>query len=925
MRLKNIIRSIGKFVLNRIFLLTVLFIALFLYLGRALYQIQILDADLYKEKIYKNTEDTATIQGVRGNIYDRYGRPLAVNEKAQSLYFQLDTSSDGLNEAYWHLMEILENKGDSLSLDVEFPILYDNDNGFRFTDSYLDPNRKTALGNFLAEVYNTSRKDLTEEQWNASAEEVYWYMRDTTYTVDPSYTTEAALQILAFRHAIFVEKWDGKTSLLIASNISQGTEVSIQEMRGDFPGFTVETVYSRVYPEKELFAHILGYVGRISDKEQLEELQQQGYDEKDLIGKTGLESVYESELRGENGIVNIELDGKTNQRISETVVKEATRGNDLFITIDRDLQEKCYDILYNQIKSLLLDKITGVYVENKTYSLEDIYCAMIDNSFVAIADVETSESSYAANLKALYDSKAEGILETMRDLLLNSDTVTGDYSDEITSYYNVIIEGMRDRKKTLSSAYRDANSKFYVSYSYEGNKTAREFLEYCVQNDYIDREYYNLGKEENMDLILETIVNEEIEYARTNPEFKKTVYTYILKNNQFSDADFMMLLYDLGYLSNEDGSLEQMQNARMSQSSMLANVKQKISNDEITPAQLNLDPCSGSIVITDCNSGEVLAMVSYPSYDNNLVLNSWSYYSKIAEDKSSPLTFRALTETRAPGSTFKMVTALAGLELGYIDKNYTVYDRYQYPNVNSVQKPVCWSRNSHGLVNVVRGLDVSCNYFFYDLGYRLSDPDPLTGAFRDAVGYEKLDTYATMLGLATKTNIELAEATPTVSTLDAVRSAIGQGTHSYTTANINRYTCTLANGGTVYNLYLVDRVQTASGEVLSKTEPVVDNVADVSQENLALVREGMRLVSTDSSKRVLSVLEEQGITTAGKTGTAQESDNRPDHSLFTGFASYENPEIVATIVIPYGGGSTNATPAFRDVIAAYYDLDLSGE
>ena len=183
MRLKNIIRSIGKFVLNRIFLLTVLFMALFLYLGRALYQIQILDADLYKEKIYKNTEDTATIQGVRGNIYDRYGRPLAVNEKAQSLYFQLDTSSDGLNEAYWHLMEILENNGDSLSLDVEFPILYDNDNGFRFTDSYLDPNRKTALGNFLAEVYNTSRKDLTEEQWNASAEEVYWYMRDTTYTV----------------------------------------------------------------------------------------------------------------------------------------------------------------------------------------------------------------------------------------------------------------------------------------------------------------------------------------------------------------------------------------------------------------------------------------------------------------------------------------------------------------------------------------------------------------------------------------------------------------------------------------------------------------------------------------------------------------------------------------------------------------------
>ena len=139
---------------------------------------------------------------------------------------------------------------------------------------------------------------------------------------------------------------------------------------------------------------------------------------------------------------------------------------------------------------------------------------------------------------------------------------------------------------------------------------------------------------------------------------------------------------------------------------------------------------------------------------------------------------------------------------------------------------------------------------------------------------------------------------------------------------MNRYTCTLANDGLVYNLYVVDAIHDSSGEVLFETEPVLVADTRIDKHIFSVVKEGMRMVVTDEHSAELLELENTGLHTAGKTGTAQESEDRPDHSYFTGYASYETPEIAITVVIPYGGGSSNAIPVFRDVVANYYRIEL---
>ena len=183
----------------------------------------------------------------------------------------------------------------------------------------------------------------------------------------------------------------------------------------------------------------------------------------------------------------------------------------------------------------------------------------------------------------------------------------------------------------------------------------------------------------------------------------------------------------------------------------------------------------------------------------------------------------------------------------------------------------------------------------------------------------KLAKYAIELGLATKTHIELAEADPSTSIQDAVRSAIGQGTNSYSPANINRYTSTLANDGTVYDLYLVDRITDYKGNVEFQTKPVIDHQADVSQTTFDIVRSGMVAMAQDTQQLVDFM--DKGISVAGKTGTAQELNDRPDHALFTGYTNVEDPDVTVTVVIPFGGGSYKAIDTFVRLAAAYYAIE----
>jgi penicillin-binding protein 2 len=209
----------------------------------------------------------------------------------------------------------------------------------------------------------------------------------------------------------------------------------------------------------------------------------------------------------------------------------------------------------------------------------------------------------------------------------------------------------------------------------------------------------------------------------------------------------------------------------------------------------------------------------------------------------------------------------------------------------------------------MQALRDSCNYFFCEVGYRLS----LNGdTYNESKGLATLTEYAEAFGLGDKTNIEIAESSSKIATEYPISASIGQSNNNYTTVQLARYVAALANEGTVYNLTLLDKLTDSDGNVLEDYSPEVRNeITEVSSSTWKAIQEGMREVVEDHSQ-----FDDLSVQLAGKTGTAQE-DNRPNHALFVGFAPYEDPEIAIAARIAYGYGSGNACD-FVDSVMKYY-------
>ena len=906
--MRELLRRLRGLFTNRMVILAMVFAVILFFLWQNLFKLQVLNSRTYDELDPGTYVSTAVTDGTRGEIYDRYGRALAYNEYTWSLYYDSSTQTEDLNALCHKIAKVLEDNDVKTVLD--FAIGYSESRGFYYYSEYQDSAVLRQL--FLADMYSKSSTQLTAEEKRTTAEEAYLFMRDELFEISQSiYSIQDILEIMRLRYAIYNQRFKTDEPILIASNLPEALRVTLSERSQEYPGLEFLMRENRVYPGGEAFAHIIGYMSSIPDS-RLEEYQDRGYDPDDSIGIEGLEAVYESSLRGTQGMVKVTYNSLTNAEVSRETVQEATKGNDIYLTIDQDLQQQAYTILVEKIKSLLIEKITGVSTINGSeYSASDVLIALLENGFLQPEALMSATGTYGSSFQKIYLQYANTQINTLMDAVLNPSLQIQQYDSDLMQLYNSWIEIMRDAEGVLSSDYQKAGA-FYDQYAV-GEKTAYEFLEYCIYNNMLDLEQYGLEHEMDVDVIIDTVVRQEMEKLKENTSFQEILYGRLLKSGVYSEEEFLLLLYDAGVLDASDGTRDSLRSGYVTAETVLI---QKIRQNEITPSDINLDPCSGSAVITDSDSGEVLAMVSYPSYDNNRITSDAAYYSQIINNASSPLLFRALLETRAPGSTYKMCTAVTALEYGVTDAQETIYDAYRFMLANSDDKPVCHSTTSHGSINVVDALRVSCNYYFYTMGYRLSDP--VDEEFNDAVGLAKLTRYAKELGLCELTGIELAEAMPVSSTQDAVRSAIGQGTNAYTPANINRYTSTLAENGAVYDLYLVDRIVDYSGTVLYQSEPVVRQ-ADVSQSTFDTVRQGM--VSMAASTSVLSdFMERSGITLAGKTGTAQELNDRPDHALFTGYTNVDDPDITVTIVIPFGGGSSRAIDTFVRLAEAYYAI-----
>lgn len=920
--------SIIEHVKHRLFVVTVLFLVLFGILIYRLFDLQIVNGEKYQESFTYKSVKTVAVKATRGNIYDCNGKLLAYNEASYTLSYisgtdlteaataKETTSNELRNDIVYKTILILEQNGDKMSVSLPLKL---TSKGFEFTVS------GNTLNTFLMNVYGASSVDsLTEEQASSTADDIFKYMRGKDlFNISETYSDEAALKILAVRYEIWLNRYQQYMSVQLADGISEESYAAIKENSDELLGMEVSVESHRVYNDSVYFAQIIGYIGNISNEE-LEKYNEtlddsEKYSANDMVGKMGLESEFESYLRGKDGYQKMYVDnmGKVIEVIDS---KDPVAGNDIYLTIDSDLQKYCYNALETEIASILLAHIKNVTTstDKDDIPITDVYFALFDNNVISIDDLAAKDASeLEQSVNSYFQSAKQNTLSRLDDILNVSHTPLHDLTLQYQDYMEFICEQLSEMG-IYNPSKIDKSDAAYVSYI-NNSISLCEYLKYAISQGAIDisgistkSDYYDT--DEIYNVLTEYILKE----FENNTSFDKLVFKYMIISGELTGSQVINLLYDQGILNMAtDADYSDYKAGVMGSYDFIC---KKIKNLEITPAMLALDPCSGSIVVTNPNNGTVKAMTSYPSYDNNRLTNmiDADYYSKITTDKTTPMYSRATMQQTAPGSTFKMITAFAGMNEGVIGVNDVIQTKGYFDKTETPAK--CWIYPSaHGTIGISKAIEESCNYFFYELGYRMATKD--TGTYSDITGVERLQKYAGMFGFDSTSGIELPESKPQISDADSIRTAIGQGTNNFTATQLARYVTTLANSGTCYDLSLVSKIKDIDGNVVYKNEHKVHNQLDFPAEQWNVVRQGMRqVVSVHTSSSAL--INQINVAVAGKTGTAQQSEARPNHALFVSFAPYENPEVTVTSVIPFGYSSGNAVELSGLVYAYLYDPDV---
>lgn len=929
----TILEKLKALISSRILPITLIYLLLFGVLVHRLFSLQIVQGEEYQEKSTATDTKEVDVPATRGNIYDSNGVLLAFNEITYSVtLMDTDSISDNktLNAMLNKIVHIIEKNGDSINID--FGLAIDENDNITFTKE------GNALKSFKRDVYALSSvNNLTEEQLNSTAEEVFDYLRfDTSsnslnFDIGNEYSKQEAYKIMAIRFKKYLNSYNNAVALDIADNVSDATVTAIKEYSGDLPGLDIEMRTNRKYTDKYAYsmAQILGYTGAISDElwatmKTEEDGRSNIYSKSDQIGKTGIEADFEKYLHGDKGTNTVTLNSD-NKIESSTTNKEAIGGSDVYLTIDAELQQACYELLEKELAGILLTKIHAndnetIKKGNSTEQvipIKKVYFSLIDNE---ILDVKRFSSSDASSTEKKVYNKLEdrrtAVFNKLRSILsYSSPDNTKDQSDEYQEYLSYLYNYLTKHKILLTNVM-DKESNIYKDYS-AGTITLSEFLQYALGNEWINRQIFSdpngyYDSQEIYEALLDYVVQELTE----DIDFNKLLYKYMIYDKKVTGEEICLLLFDQNVLKYDEKAIDNLKRGSISAYRFM---RDKISNLEITPGQLALNPCSGSIVLTDVNTGNVKAMVSYPGYDNNKLANriDSAYYSKLLASDSYPLINRPIQQMTAPGSTYKMLSSIAGLEEHITTPNREIHDHVVFDKITP--SPKCWiGSGGHGDVNVSEALMVSCNYYYYELGWELGLKN---NNYNDELTLKTFSKYASMFGFGAPTGIELqSEYISKISDQQGIRTAIGQGTNNFTPASLAKYVTGLANKGTVYDLSIVSKVVDINGETILQNKPkVFEEITSISNTNWDAVLKGMEMVVNGERSSIKKLFQDLDFTVAGKTGTAQENKNAPDHALFVSYAPYEDPKISVTTVIPNGYTSGNAVELARDVYKYYFN------
>lgn len=933
---QNLVKEFFEYILSilksRLFVLGIIVVLLFSVLMIRIFNVQIVNGEYYLENYIQMAEREVLTSGTRGIIYDRNGEVLAYNKLAYAIEIEDDISDSSenkdkkLNEIIAETINIITSNGDTLIND--FPIILNTNNEFEFSVSSDNERLR-----FLRDIYgkkSISELDTKKETLSTStADDVMKYLcGEKMFDISDEYDKAEQIKIAMVRYNLSLNRFQKYISTKIASNVSEETVAAIYEAQAELKGVTVSEETVRVYNDSVYFAHILGYTGTISE-DQLAELNSDGgsYISSDVVGKSGIEKEMESYLQGTKGKSTIFVDntGRILENVSKT---DAKAGNDVYLTLDAKLQKAGYTILEQKLAGILYSKIVNYDVtpseDMKTIPIpvKDVYYQIINNNVVDLNKFGLeSASDNEKNIYAKFVAKQSGVINWVySELTTDTPEALSALPEENNTYLSYIYTKLADTEGIINKKAIDSEDETYQKWTNE-TISLREFLLYAISKNWINTSKIFDSSEvkySDTDEIYNKLVEHIYNSLPTDTGFSKKIYYYLIYSGSISGNQVCMLLYDQNVLEYDETAYT----ALRSGSSAFEFIREQIKQIKITPAQLALDPCSGSLVVTDTNSGDVLALVTYPSYDNNKLSGSVDavYWKQLNSDLSLPLYNRATQTRTAPGSTFKMLSAITGLEEGYLTPGRTITDLGEFKKITP--SPKCWRYpGNHGSINVSQALEHSCNYFFYEVGYELSIDEH--GGFSSDLGLSKLKKYGVQLGLTTKSGVEIEENEPLFSTDNSVRSAIGQGSNSFANIQLARYVNTVANSGHNYQLTLLNKVIDTDGNLIKQYEPTLTNTTNFSQSTWDAVHYGMRLVITGGTAK--GTFNGFQINVAGKSGTAQENKLRSNHSVFVAYAPYENPEIALSVLIPNGESSGYTAEVVRDTIKYYYGLTTDEE
>ena len=922
---------------SRIFVMLCGIIVLFAIIVLRLFSLQVIHGEEYEASVTTSTSKELAVPASRGNIYDRYGRPLATNSVAYSVTVdgsvELDLAAEEQEALAMALTDYLWERGyqevDSLPISK---------NGTAFTFEGTAEEQETRANRWKASI-GLSKK----EQKAFTAADCLDYLYET-YDAPLSYDNQQKRAYISLR----MLSDTNLMALTLAMKLTDFGEVITDELPMD-----QEAPYSFQFNGSETRER--------NWKESMEmEKEQLAYDSlqtldylRDYFGLP--EGLPDDLVRNTLGIRYSLYMKRYQQYQTVTIASEISDKTLAYIEENQDT-----------FPNVVIDTISlRVYPEGKYFShILGYIRQMTENDYALYKDDVDAEGN---PLYSQTDIVGQDGMEKLYERELNG--VDGRVSIEVDNQGRrmSVIESTepiagKDLFLTLDSklqkvAYDTLENELKKSIiaklttTGKGSVSTLELFSAMIEVNHISAQKM-IQAEEGMQKTLTGLLKQAEPSFRPDQEDAVTVAKDFLLEElaagRITPRQLLLVMIEQGHLPATAEEKAAIEAGTMTPLTVILN---KLNSGELSPADTGLDPCTGSVFVTQVGSGEVLASVTYPSYDNNELVNTFnnSYYNDLLQDGNTPLVNRPLKQKKAPGSTFKMITALAGLETETITANTIITDKGIFKDTG-VPYARCWiysnTGGTHKDLTVEHALEVSCNYFFYELAYRMGNAE--NGGSNASI--TTLNEYMAAFGLNSYTGLELDEYGPTMASPsnkeravktfnpdattsqtrwvdgDTIRTAIGQSINSYTPAQMTKYISTLANGGTLYKLHMVDHIQNPDGTLHSEVEEVVENVIELKQENLDTVYRGMYLVTNGERGTLRTAFKDLPVKVAAKTGTAEEDKNRNSHTWFVCFAPYDDPQIAITVMIPFGENSGTPAPnVAKAIVREYLGLDQTPE